>query len=110
MRRHGGQQPPTGSLASQAQSLAAKNERGAPVPGQTASHGPTDPIVQSELDRQTNFESAADMVKQIMEQDPTAMTKEDGDILHSRETKAFGTTEKGGLASQAQSLGSKNEQ
>ncbi len=59
--------------------------------------------MQSQLDRQENYESAAEAVKQKLEQDPQAVTKEDGDLMHSRETKAFGTTEKGGLASQAQS-------
>jgi len=66
--------------------------------------------VQSQLDRQENYESAAEAVKQKLEQDPQAVTKENGNLMHSRETKAFGTTEKGGLASQAQSQASKNEQ
>ena len=35
---------------------------------------------------------------------PENVTKEDGDTMRSRETKAFGNTEKGGIASQAQSL------
>ena len=108
-RALGGQQPPSGSLASQAQQLAAKNQQGAPISGQSTA-GPVDPIVQSHLDRQKNFEEAAGMVKQKMEQDPTAVTKEDGDLMHSREQKAFGTTEKGGLASQAQKLANKNKQ
>lgn len=89
--------------------MAAKNEQGTPINGQSNA-GPTDSTVQSQLDRQENYESAAEAVKQKLEQDPQALTKEDGDLMHSRETKAFGTTEKGGLASQAQSQASKNEQ
>lgn len=108
-RALGGQQPRPDSLASQAQSLAAKNEQGAPVSNQSNS-GFTDPPVQSQLDRQNNYEDAADMVKQKLEQNPEAVTTEDGNLMHSRETKAFGTAEKGGLASQAQSQASKNEQ
>ncbi len=108
-RALGGQQPRSGSLASQAQSLASKNEQGASSTGQTTT-GPTDPTVQSQLDRQKNYDEAANVVAQKMEQDPAALTKEDSEMMHSRETKAFGTTEKGGLVSQAQSLASKNEQ
>ncbi len=64
---------------------------------------------QSKLDREANFVDAADKVGAKMRTDPETVTKEDGDTLHSRETKAFGTTEKGGIASQAQSLASQNE-
>ena len=80
------------------------------MPGQTTTRSPTDPAVQSQLDRQKNFESAAETVQHKMEQDPTTVTKDDADLLHSRETRAFGVTEKGGVTSQAQSLASKNEQ
>lgn len=64
---------------------------------------------QSKLDREANFVDAADKVGAKMRTDPGAVTKEDGDSLHSRETKTFGTTEKGGIASHAQSLASQNE-
>ena len=108
-RALGGEQPPSDSLASQAQHLAAKNEQANPVTGQ-GDGGGIDPTVQSELDRQKNYEDVAGMVKQKLEQEPTNVTKADGDMMHSREQKAFGTTQKGGLASQAQSQAQKNEQ
>ena len=109
-RANGGQQPPSGSLASQTQSLAAKNEQGGSTSASSqASQGQSDPTAQSRLDRQKNYEEAADVVKQKLQQDPATVTKEDGDIMHSREQKAFGTTAKGGLASQAQTQAAKNE-
>ena len=45
-----------------------------------------------------------------MATDPEAVTKEEGDLLHSREQRAFGTTSKGGIASQAQSLAKENQE
>lgn len=51
---------------------------------------------------------AADKVGTKLETEPENVTKEEGDLLHSRETKAFGVTEKGGIASQAQSQAAKN--
>ena len=44
-----------------------------------------------------------------MANDPASVTKEDGDLLHSREQRAHGRTEKGGIASQAQRLAAENE-
>jgi hypothetical protein len=66
------------------------------------------PAQQSQLDREANFAEAADKIGTKMAADPESVTKADGDLLHSRETKAFGATEKGGIASQAQSLASEN--
>ena len=40
---------------------------------------------------------------------PEKVTKEEADLAHSREQRAFGGTSKGGVASQAQSLASENE-
>lgn len=101
-----GQQPPKGGLASQAQSVAAANEQGATV--QTKTNTTLSPAEQSQLDREANYVEATDKVGRKMATDPSSVTKEDGDMLHSRETKAFGDTEKGGIASQAQSLASEN--
>ena len=67
------------------------------------------PAEQSQLDREANFAEAADKVGAKMANDPGSVTKEDGDLLHSRETKAHGITEKGGIASQAQSQAAANE-
>lgn len=67
-----------------------------------------DPTEQSQMTREANYKEAADNVGSKLETDPAIIIKEDGDLLHSRETKAFGTTEKGGLASQVQSTASAN--
>ena len=100
--------PQKGDLASQAQSVAAANERGDTV--QTAVPGGSNltPGEQSQLDREANYIEAADKVSTKMHIDPSSVTKEDGHLLHSRETKAFGATEKGGIASKVQSLASEN--
>lgn len=106
-RAMGGQQPRPGDLASTAQSVAAANERG--DTGQTQSpFSNLTPAEQSQHDREANYVEAADKVGNKMAKDPASVTKEDGDLLHSRETKAFGATEKGGMASKAQSLASEN--
>lgn len=102
----GGQQPPKGSLASQAQSVAAANERGDTI--QTNDAAPLTPGEQSQLDREANFVQQADKVASKLANDPSSVTKEDADKMHSRETRAFGTTESGGIASQAQSQVAEN--
>lgn len=43
-----------------------------------------------------------------MATNPASVTKEDGDLLHSREQRAHGHTDKGGIASQAQHLAAEN--
>jgi len=109
----------SGSAAAQMQSEADKrrNEKQREleaISGQaTASQPQTadstiSPTEQSQLDREANYVEAADKVGTKMATDPASVTKEDGDLLHSRETKAFGATEKGGIASQAHSLASEN--
>lgn len=104
--------PSKGDLASQAQSVAAANEQGATVQTNTAqSNGANSnltPAQQSQLDREANYVEAADQVGTKLATEPEKVTKEDGDLLHSRETKAFGSTEKGAIASQAQSQAAKN--
>lgn len=104
--------PTKGDLASQAQSVAAANEQGATVQSNLAQSNGTNadltPAEQSQLDREANYVEAADTVGTKMAMDPESVTKEDGDLVHSRETRAFGVTEKGGIASQAQSQAAKN--
>lgn len=104
--------PTKGDLASQAQSVAAANEQGATVQTNrtqsTGTNANLNPAQQSQTDRQANFEEAVDKVGAKLASDPGSVTKEDGDLLHSRETKAHGATEKGGIASQAQSQAAKN--
>lgn len=64
---------------------------------------------QSAIDRKENFEDAAVDVGQKMKNDPQHVSKEEADLLHSREQRAFGQTEKGGVAAQAQRLAAENE-
>ena len=104
--------PTKGDLASQAQSVAAANEQGATIQTNTTSgsgaNANLNPSEQSQLDRKANFVEAADKVGTKLDTEPENVTKEEGDLLHSRETKAFGATEKGGIASKAQSQAAKN--
>ena len=104
--------PVKGDLASQAQSVAAANEQGATVqtnrPQGSSADADLTPAQQSQLDREANYVEAADKVGTKLATEPENVTKEEGDLLHSRETKAFGTTEKGGIASKAQSQAAKN--
>ena len=64
---------------------------------------------QSAMDRKENFEDIAVDVGKKMKNDPKHVTKEDADLLHSREQRAFGHTEKDGAASKAQHLAAENE-
>ncbi|KAK3172065.1 hypothetical protein OEA41_004149 [Lepraria neglecta] len=99
-------QQATGSTAAQMQSEftnredAAANNQDATVQTNT----PLNPAEQSQLDREANYVEQANKVATKMATKPENVTKEDGDTMHSRETKAYGNTEKGGIASQAQNL------
>lgn len=113
-RALGGQQPQSGSLSSQAQHEAAVNEGATSTSrngtmSTSGNAGPVDPTVQSQLDRQANFDDAASKVGSKLMNEPGNVTKDEADLLHSREQRAFGTTEKGGLASQAQHQVAENE-
>ncbi|GAB7330609.1 hypothetical protein MBLNU13_g02187t1 [Cladosporium sp. NU13] len=85
-----------GGVASQAQSLANDNMKN---PSAT----------QSAADRAENFDQTADQITDKLANAPETISKEDGDLAHSREQRAFGATHKGGLASQAQSQANANE-
>ena len=67
------------------------------------------PQEQSQSDREANYADHADRVAKKLETDRETLTKDEADKMHSREQKAFGTTEKGGLASQAQKLVAEKE-
>lgn len=71
--------------------------------------GKMNPATQSAIDKEENFEDAAVDVGQKMKTNPGQVTKEDADLLHSREQRAHGQTEKGGPASQAQHLAAENQ-
>ncbi|KAK5174106.1 uncharacterized protein LTR77_001186 [Saxophila tyrrhenica] len=104
-RAMGQGQPPSDSISADAQRLAAVNEGDAKMP----SKGQMDPATQSAADRVENLESAAEQVAPKMANDPEHVTKDEADLLHSREQRAFGATSKGGIASQAQSMVAENE-
>ncbi|KAI4222045.1 MAG: hypothetical protein L6R36_006441 [Xanthoria steineri] len=111
-----GQQPPSGSISSVAQHQAAVNDGaiGSASEGTTTGSAglngaSVDPSSQSQLDRQANFEDAASKVGGKLVNEPGNVTKEEADLLHSREQRAFGVTEKGGLASQAQHQVAENQ-
>ena len=91
---------------------AAANEQGATVQTNRAQGSGASANLpaaeQSQLDREANYVEAANKVGQKMATEPEKVTKEEGDLLHSRETKGVGATEKGGIASQAQSQAAKN--
>lgn len=94
-------------MSADAQRLAAANE------GATKNaidpKGKLSAEMQSAIDRKENFEDAAVGVGQKMKNHPTHVTKDEADLLHSREQRAFGETEKGGIAAQAQHLAAENE-
>lgn len=111
VRAHGSSEK--GGLASQAQSQAAENmgaTKGASGvgSGDAGAISQVSPATQSQRDREANLADAAAQIGGKMQTDPDSVTKEDGDLLHSRETKAKGRTEKGGLASQVQSQAAEN--
>ncbi|KAF7186272.1 hypothetical protein HII31_12347 [Pseudocercospora fuligena] len=106
-RATGQAQPPSDSLSADAQRLASANE-GATAPNSKSASSMTSEE-QSASDRIENFEQVAENVAEKMKRDPNSLTKEEADLMHSREQRAFGTTSKGGIASQAQSLADENE-
>jgi hypothetical protein len=106
-RATGQANPSKGSITSKAESLAAANE--GRVNASTAPSGSSNPAEQSASDRLKNFQRASQEVGSKMASSPDAVTKDDANLLHSREHRAFGATSKGGIASQAQSLASEKD-
>ncbi|KAI4195078.1 MAG: hypothetical protein LQ350_007409 [Teloschistes chrysophthalmus] len=105
-RVSGGQQPQSGSMSSAAQHQAAVNQGATSTSNTSAS---VDSTTQSQLDRQANYEDVAAKVGDKLASAPKSISKEDADTMHSREHRAFGQTEKGGLASQAQHQVAENQ-
>lgn len=118
-------QPPKSSISSDAQRLAASNERdSAAKPSAaalttatttssttappTASATSLSPEEQSHLDKENNFKAAAAEIGDKIANHPGAVTQDDAKLLHSREQRAHGHTEKGGIAAQAQHLAAGN--
>ena len=100
-----------GSASAKMQSEVSK-ARNAGV-GQTMTSEPidpaVDPAVQSQMDRGTNLAEAEEKVIPKMQEDPEQVTKEDANLLRSRETRAHGSTQKGGVAATAQHMAAENE-
>ena len=89
VRTHGGVEKD--SVTAQARSLAAKNE-------------------QDQAAKEKNFQEAVDIIQPKIVNAPETVTKEDADLLHSREVRAHSVVEKGGITAVAQSFAAKNEE
>lgn len=117
----GGARPPTDSIAAEAKRLASANEQGGtPIAaagnatnGSSANGTSTNGASglnrseQSQADKEANFLDAVNALAPKV-QDGT-VTKEEASLLHSREHKAYGQTEKGGIASQAHKIVAQRE-
>lgn len=105
-----------GGITSIAQSVAAKRERQSSLSSGSSPSGNRSRAnsktftsqEQSHRDKEANLHKTEDAIKTKVEQG--AVTAEDADLLHSRETRAHGRTEKGGLTATAQSIASKKRQ
>ncbi|KAH3941717.1 hypothetical protein HBH98_205930 [Parastagonospora nodorum] len=105
-----------GGITSIAQSVAAKRERQLSLSSGSGSSGIRSsansktfiPQDQSHLDKESNPKNAEDAIKPGIEQGTAS--EDDVKLLHSCETRAHGHTEKGGLASSAQSVAAKKRQ
>ena len=93
-----------GSTSAKMQSELSKAQHAGQTPNLS-----TGPIAQSHDTKEANFEDAKAKVVPKMENDPEHVTKEDASLLRSRETRAHGVTEKGGVAATAQHLAAENE-
>ena len=113
-RAQGGGQPAKGSIGAQAESVASANEAGTasqyhPTATVGNATGGLDSATQSQLDREGNYVEAADKIGTKMANDPGQVTQEDASLMHSREVRAHGGAEAGGMAAKAESLASKND-
>lgn len=68
-----------------------------------------DPAEQSHEAKEVNFENVVAAIKPKLEKSPDMVTREDANSIHSREVRAHGGPEKGGVVAQAMSLAAKNE-
>lgn len=98
-----------GSTSAKMQSELTKGNDPASVAGAGAGAGQVDPAMQSQMDKEANLQEAQAEVAPKMEMDPEHVTKEDASLLRSRETRAHGATEKGGVAATAQHMAAENE-
>lgn len=94
-----------GSASAKLQSEITKAQNAGQDTGGT---GAVDPATQSQLDKEANLAEAQERVVPKMENEPEHVTEEDASLLRSRETRAHGVTEKGGVAATAQHLAAEN--
>jgi len=67
------------------------------------------PTAQSAAHKEQNFQDAVSQVQPKLEQDPASITEEDAALLRSREVRAHGGSEKGGVAAMAQKQVARNQ-
>ena len=108
-----------GGVTAHAQNVAAKKARSVSI--STAKETPTsssniqghagrfNPAEQSHEAKEVNFENVVAAIKPKFEKSSDMVTREDANFIHSREVRAHGATEKGGVVAQAMSLAAKNE-
>lgn len=96
-----------GSTSAQMQSEITKAQNAGS--GQGGPSESVDPTTRSQTDRETNLIDAEQEMVPKMQNDPEHVTKEDASLLRSRETRAHGVTEKGGIAATAQHMAAENE-
>lgn len=107
---------PKDSISADAKCLASADESSASnaasysAPPTSTGGGAIQPVIQSHLDKEASFHEAVDVVGTKMANDPESVTKKDAASLESRERRAHGIFEKGGIAVQAQRLADRNEQ
>lgn len=96
-----------GSASAQMQSELSKAQNASSGPGSASES--VDPTTRSQMDREANLIDAEQELVPKMQNDPEHVAKEDASLLRSRETRAPGVTEKGGVAATAQQLAAENE-
>ena len=107
-KAEGGTTKGSSSAKMQSELTKAQNAGQTPNLDAAAAGQGIDPATRSKTTKEANFEDAKEKVVPKMEHDPEHVTAEDANLLRSRETRAHGVTEKGGLAAKAQQLAAQN--
>ena len=103
-KAEGGTTKGSTSAKMQSELTKAQNTDSDPTPSLSA-----DPLSQSRMDREANLADAYEKVVPKIEIDSEHVTSEDANLLHSREVRAHGVSEKGGPGATAQHLAAENE-
>jgi len=100
-------------MAAEAKRVASANEQGrtASTTNTTTSNATqaNNPNAQSAAHLEQNFQDAVSQVQPKLEQEPASITEEDAALLRSREVRAHGGSEKGGIAARAQKQVAQNQ-